>query len=141
MADLSACPGHIEVSLAILGQADPPLPSPHSIPGQRGPHRDMQLRKSLSCVASGSAFGLLLVLTRILAFLALSSEPVGSETGRGHPPWAAGASGERGGKGCPLPGPLPTCIPKASEWPPRHVTSTRCIWAPSWSWVSTTGWV
>lgn len=112
MADLSACPGHVEVSLATLGQADPPLPSPHSIPGQRAPHRDMQLRKSLSCVASGSAFGLLLVLIRILAFLALSSEPAGSETGRGHPPWAAGASGKGAERGALCLGPYPRASPR-----------------------------
>lgn len=57
----------------------PPATTP---PHHQGPatHRDMQLRKSLSCSSSDPALALLLVLTRILAFLTLSKGPAGSET-------------------------------------------------------------
>lgn len=53
--------------------------SPPAPPQGPATHRDMQLRKSLSCSSSGSTLALLLVLTRILAFLTLSKGPKGSE--------------------------------------------------------------
>lgn len=57
-------------------EPSPPAPIPPQGPAT---HRDMQLRKSLSCSSSGSTLTLLLVLTRILAFLTLSKGPKGSE--------------------------------------------------------------
>lgn len=85
----SACPpsGHRLEMAAGSGRTSPPGPPP-THPQAPATHRDMQLRKSLSCSSSESTLALLLVLTRILAFLTLSKGPTGSEreaTSQGSP--------------------------------------------------------